>query len=613
MTLSKDIAKYFDEYIKNYTPYKNYKFYNAIVEYIKSNLMQFIYNDNPKEFKSLYENNLVPPEVTHTLLIQLGVPADILNKLSISDQIIFLQSLSDFFRYKGSIDFFTKVGKVFSDDFEIYELYIDFDSVNGWVLKPIKIIGDSDFHDTIDYSQVYNSIPSTLISEEQLTEYYNNNQLILPLKSNLLLLKYHFIQEVNSFFNLIVSTFMKDYGSNEFNIYFLNNSFSVSLNEFVYIWFYIILRLYDGVWPEYELRKLNILLLIFNPYNMSDIDALFTEYQEIDNANDALAFFNDNIQLYFNYAYYTSEMSVSDMELNIDFQILDYLNDRINSMNPNFIKAEYHQILNELLNSFSLYSYTQTDPMYIKYYDYFINFLPQIILDPKETKSYLILDNFKPFHTELITQQVQYIKSQSKFDLVTPKILYNFAIKLSKIDACSIIDIYNFSIKHAILDNSTMIEQILYQICYLYSSIVDISEETKLMYKLYYASLLDMNDVNQFKYKFNDNGVNTFSLNELIILNHKLQEYLNIDINEEIKNVINFDIYSLLNINDINQFKYKFSDNGINAFSLNEFIKLEYSQFKKYLNFNMNEVNNKIYLYNNTDMLNLGENFNIID
>jgi len=615
MTISKNIIKYFDEYIKNYTPYKNNKFYTAIIEHIKNSLVDFIYNKNPIQLKSLYENNLIPIDVTHTLLLQLGVPEQILNKLSIADQIIFLQSLSNFFRYKGSIDFFKKTSKIFSDDFEIYELYIDFyPPTNKWVLKPVAILGDPDFHDIISYIDVYNSVPSTLISEDQLTEYKNNCEIVLPLKSNLLLLKYQFIQEINSFLNLIVSTFMKQYGNNQFNIYFLNGSYYVSINQFVYIWFYIVLRLYNGIWPEYQLTKINILLSIFNPYTMTDIDRLFDEYNKLENSVDALTFFNENIQLYFNYIYYTSETTVSDMELNINSDILDYLNNRINNINPNFVKAEYHQLLNELLNSFSLYSYTQTDNMYIKYYEYFINFLPQIILDPKETKSYFILDNFKPFHTEIITQQNQYIKVQSKFDLVTPKTIYNFAIQLSYIDLCSIIDNFNFLIYYSSLDNFDIIEQIIYQITYLYSSFFNISEESKLIYKLNYVLLLNMIDeIQQIKYKLKDNGNNKLLLTEIISdLKVKLINQLNLNITDRSITNIRYNKISLLDIIDkIQQIKYKLKDSGNNTLLLTEIISDLKVQLKSQLNLNIIENNiNKIY-YNELNMMNLVDDYYI--
>ena len=617
MTISKNIIKYFDEYIKNYTPYKDNKFYTAIIEYIKSSLVDFIYNKNPIQLKSLYENNLIPVEVTHTLLLQLGVPERILNKLSIADQIVFLQSLSDFFRYKGSIDFFKNTSKIFSDDFEIYELYIDFyPSTNKWVLKPIAILGDPDFHDIISYADVYNSVSSVLVSEEQLTEYKNNCEIVLPLKSNLLLLKYYFVQEVNSFLNLVVSTFMKQYGNKQFNIYFLNGSFYVSINQFVYIWFYIILRLYNGVWPEYEITKINILLSSFNPYTMEDIDKLFDEYNKLENSIDALTFFNKNIQLYFNYVYYTSETTVSDMELNINSDILDYLNTRINNINPNFIKSEYHQILNELLNSFSLYSYTQTDNMYIKYYEYFINFLPQIILNPKETKSYLILSHYKPFHTEIITQQIEYIKVQSKFDLVTPKTIYNFAIQLSNVDACLIIDNFDFLLRYSSLDNYfNIIEQIFYQITYLYSSVFNISDKSKLICTLKYALLLNIFDrIQQIKYNLKDNGENTLLLTE-IISDLKLQLKIQSDLNI-IDNIINNVYYNknnLLNIIDkIQQIKYDLKDSGKYALLLTEIISDLKLQLKIQSDLDIIDNFANIIQYNKVSILNIIDRLQVV-
>jgi len=138
-----------------------------------------IYTVVPNDLKQIYENaNFDTPSIYNQLLITIGVPQPIIDKLSLSDKLIFLRTLADFERYKGTISFFQKVAETFSDRISIYELFIDRNLSGNWVFKPVKVYVNDNmslYVSDIPYSIIYNSVPSLLLSEEQLTTLYEMN------------------------------------------------------------------------------------------------------------------------------------------------------------------------------------------------------------------------------------------------------------------------------------------------------------------------------------------------------------------------------------------------------------------------------------------------------
>ncbi|HQF36906.1 MAG TPA: hypothetical protein PLL26_04680, partial [Candidatus Dojkabacteria bacterium] len=186
-----DIKNFFNTYIKPFAPYREEKVYDTLI----NNLVEYYYNQAyfniPQELKQIFEEvDFHGPEIYDKLLIAIGVPSEIITNISLPDKIIFLKTLSDFERYKGTISFFQKVIRSFSDRISIYELFIDLEGEN-WVFKPVKIYlhDDMDLNvQSIPYATIRNKIPSLILNEEQLTAMYEEEKLILPIKSNLILM-----------------------------------------------------------------------------------------------------------------------------------------------------------------------------------------------------------------------------------------------------------------------------------------------------------------------------------------------------------------------------------------------------------------------------------------
>jgi len=104
-----DIRNFFDAYIKPYAPYREEKVYNTLMNTLSEYYYGQLYTVIPNELKQIYEDaNFNTPAIYNQLLINIGVPQQIIDKISLSDKLIFLRTLADFERYKGTISFFKK-------------------------------------------------------------------------------------------------------------------------------------------------------------------------------------------------------------------------------------------------------------------------------------------------------------------------------------------------------------------------------------------------------------------------------------------------------------------------------------------------------------------------
>ena len=104
-----DIRSFFNTYIKPFAPYQEEKVYDTII----NNLTEYYYGQTylnvPSELKQFVEEaNFESPEIYNQLLIAIGVPEVIINNISFANKLIFLKTLADFERYKGTVSFFQK-------------------------------------------------------------------------------------------------------------------------------------------------------------------------------------------------------------------------------------------------------------------------------------------------------------------------------------------------------------------------------------------------------------------------------------------------------------------------------------------------------------------------
>jgi hypothetical protein len=447
-----NIKEYFEKYIETYPAYKSDKLYSGLMNYLVDFYYDDVYNKLPIELKTLYENQELQSNIYDKFLIAIGVTKQVINKLNYKEKIVFLKSLNDFRRYKGTIDFIRKIGKSFDDTFNVYELYIDYDQVSlDWIFRPLIIYKDTDLKEVrekIPYQQVYDSLPNFIVPKEQLESLRLNNQITLPIKSNILLLDEQIVTDISLLRNLIISTFIKDYKDDYITIYFSDIQYSLNIKTIYYAWYYLACNYYGTPWLSIPSTSFMLQFNNFsNPFSVYDLKDLLSEYEELETNKDIDLFYKNNLEIFSQYVQ-SESLTVNDMGdrlNNLDNSFGDYINQRINdSIDRN---KEINSIINELYTSLIYYRDTYgtginisaSDP-FIEFFDYFLESLPQLTIDPKDTTSYTLIYNFKPYHTELISNISNVLTYQDKFSSVMPSDSYWFHFEMIKYELLSLID-----------------------------------------------------------------------------------------------------------------------------------------------------------------------------
>jgi len=81
--------------------------------------------------------------------------------------------------------------------------------------------------------------------------------------------------------------------------------------------------------------------------------------------------------------------------------LITYVDDRITNTSIGK-QAEINLILTEIYSSLLLYASTYSGDIYFsQYVDYFLRYLPQVLINPENTTTYTILYNLKPYHVDL--------------------------------------------------------------------------------------------------------------------------------------------------------------------------------------------------------------------
>ena len=455
------VRQFFADYVSKYPPYQEEKLYTILMDNILDNYIKDSYEVIPEDLKSIYENGIIIESVYDQLLASIGVPDTVIKVLRFDEKIVFLKALSDFQRYKGSVLFFNNISKSFNDKFDIYELYADriqqFDAdlqemVDVWVLKPKLIYKGTEFQNTLeslDYTETYNYVPNLLVSPNQLENLYQTKNTTFPLKTNLILLDYNIRYDAGLMNNLVISTVLKEYGDQPITLYMRDDSFNISLNNLFYVWYYMLTKYYGTEWAATQLQQVILLSTSLNPYRLSDLDQLFDELDKLDSSNDVAEFYEEKIAKFFSTIYRSEKQDADTMAYTVSVNnrdLYDYIESRISDYTPgtDLYSREFNTILNEIYNSLLLFEYEQQNSEFSKYFDIFLYSLPHIIINPKETTSYTILYNMKPFHVDMVDRSKSSIVSDDKFNNVVPGNIYNFLIELIHNDFLS--DMYDTGI-----------------------------------------------------------------------------------------------------------------------------------------------------------------------
>jgi hypothetical protein len=448
------IKDFFERYISTYAPYTNTVVYDTLINNLTDYYFNQVYNNVPFELKELFESFTITSEETfNKLLVNIGVPQTVIESMNYDDKFVFLKAMANFEQYKGTVSFAQKLGLTYSetDQVNIYELYIDYDhnSPSDWVLKPIIIYrweseGSSlpILTESIDYLEVYNSVPSLLIHPDELTSLRNSEQILLPIKSNILLVEYNLVRTIRLLYDLYVLVYLKTFKNVLLPIYFKDRTILSSLRNIYFAWYYLVMRYFDcGYSAVSKIVGQDIIKFAYDEtIPDTDIPNLIN-LQEYQNTYDQLESKDDNGIIRFDTPlsnnpverdnFYkntlftklfkphqaSDEVTVSTMYgklYAVDPILAEYLNEKILSYdNLEEQKIEIGKLLTDMKYTFITFNKNKTEE-YVSdsvlsegfklASTQFMNYLPEISIDPRDTITYIILYNLKPYHVELLTK-----------------------------------------------------------------------------------------------------------------------------------------------------------------------------------------------------------------
>jgi len=449
-----NIKSYFETYVKTYQPYKDNPIFKSILETLIDTYYKELYIDVPESLLDLVVKNVINPKSNvDYVLIEIGVPKELINKLSITEKWIFFQIFADFMRYKATIQFFQMIGSVaetsFPEKFSIYELWVDRDVNTGnWIFRPKTVyqnaVSSKITSRTIPYSDVYDKLPNLLISEQQLQTWYENNQLILPFKSNLILLGQYDITDVSEINGLLRASFLKEFGKSGMNLYFTDSSYTVDLQFVDHLWYYLLFRYYGFEQIENDFGK----VLLFSAQNtsvpgISQMSSIIKQYVNISSWDDYESFYRTYLEP-FKGDYNQQTVTVTTLYDNlyiIEPNLMNYIDNRINNaVNAN---SEISVIMDEIYGSLllSVINYTN-ETYYQQYLPVYINLLSKVIADvsnsnitDSKTFTTKVIFTLKPFHTDVILETFKAVRSQDREFF---KDIYTLAMKVNSASILSI-------------------------------------------------------------------------------------------------------------------------------------------------------------------------------
>ena len=530
---AENILEYFDRYIKSFTPYRDKPVYRAFIEFIVKNFVELIYNIQPKDFKDLYEDQIISTTLIDLLLVSIGLPENLIHKLTTATKLIIMKTFSDFERYKGTIKFVKTIGSNLNDNISYYELYTDYDpsienppgsylvpvqkkylpnnsyflldspensyyvwfniddkgkdpkisdkigieiqinsrydtnksitqrlilelnltndfNVNinsndlleinlvksgycsgfnrgttqlnhtvlveprdngGWILRPKPIFIHPDMEQKVTpirYEDAYNKIPNLLISTEQLDNLKRSNEIVLPIKSNILLLDYSdsisdaYLNKL--FFTIIMDRICDDY----LTLYLSGESahtFTTTYKTLIFFWYYLIQLYYNTPLPNVHFNQYVVMGSTYaSNLTVEDIPKIENEYKTIKSRDDLLKFHRKYFIDEYSRPFSSVQNTLSGMRetaKRLDLQLYNYINNRINDAEDS--RYEIQLLLDEIYASLVL-SYRQysSDPILYKYINLVDSNITLISTDIKNTDSYKLIKELKPFHTDLL-------------------------------------------------------------------------------------------------------------------------------------------------------------------------------------------------------------------
>jgi hypothetical protein len=608
-----DLVKYFELYVENYKPYKDNKVYKSMIKFLYNYYLDHSYEEIPSSFKTAFEEQKIPTEFIDVLLLSNGFPKLLLDNLNAADKNILVNSLMDYNQYKGSILSVEKVLSAYDDNFSVYELFLDYktiinkddEEVEDWFFVPYAIYKDpdtkeEDIPEYFTFDEIYDDAKHFFINKIELNELRNNKEIVLPIKTNLLILNQNKIEKASillNFFFIIILNEIKDdrisSGNNKIEDILLDgydtpiNNFTIS--DIFSLWFYIIYKLYgrDIVFnsPAFSIFfTFDKIENMNSPYTILQIKDLEEEYAnltkpiisefgQIKNIQDTNyrtrldKFYKERIYNIFNQFQLTNfnktqQEWTSIFKEKYGYKLINYIDNKLdNPIIGSTSKTEANKIFNVLYSALVTYTSSKSELEKELIEKYFLDVFPFIIIEPKSTPSFKVLDFIKPFHVELLAGAKQILKVNDSFNSVLIDENFSFFnnliraslneashnlmfdLRFKSVDNCHILDNCKYIVNRIVNDELAILEHYNIKIISRENSLLNFSHifNNELIFPI---SPVSMNIISAVKYIIDSNfkHINNIDNNKNLLITlpiKDLHNYINDNFNFEVKYISN--------------------------------------------------------------------------
>jgi len=270
---------------------------SILADLIKNNLIEDLYNNIPDEIKSIYDtrNFTSSYSATKKILSSIGIPENILDTLSATDLYKLIQSMSLFINNQSSYEFFNKILNMFEEEIYIAELFLAYDKNNDkvyltpkWINNPPPDIEKT--YKVIDYAIAYEKIPELLITEDEWLNQIHKNNIVLPIRTNILLVVSNITYNI-SYLNNVISAILFNYlKTSSLFLYLQGSVFSIQFEDIIKLYYYII-ALYNNLEYLTYNQPVNVTITISsNNTTLSSIDEIDQIVSKYDNVKNKSTF-----------------------------------------------------------------------------------------------------------------------------------------------------------------------------------------------------------------------------------------------------------------------------------------------------------------------------------
>lgn len=430
-----DLKDYFDKFVKNFSPFKNEKTYQSIISVLTNNYFSDSYETIPEYIKTLIENKTILPGLYNSLMSNVGYPSNLISNLRTTQKSAIVENLMDYNRYKGTQFFFKKVGELFNESFSFYELYIDYRAVSksekDWVFVPRPIyLYDKTTLPILNFDDTVADIPTYFINKSILEISRQSKSIVLPIKTNLVYLDMHTTMYSSTLTDLISTTAMYAFKDIYFALYLEDNYFNITIGSAYILWFYLLYKYSNTVYsPTFSTSDVTILYYYFGgasfPYTLqgdgqNSITTIIEAYKNLSlNQDDITAFRKTYLDDPFKSALATQQFTFDMYRrralTTVGSDLITYVDDFIENYNDKKSLAIL-TLLGSITDSLRSSISTTSNTLLQQYSEYIFRMFPTMLYDPKTTGTYLLLNEFKPLHTELVDKSKYYVVTQDIVD-----------------------------------------------------------------------------------------------------------------------------------------------------------------------------------------------------